>query len=103
MYRWLIEDLETILEKETQFRHFSNVEAKRIGNNIGVDWDEIPLAEFRAGLSVEMEHGKHDKQTDVTHDDLTKTGKIVLAHLKEDPHYYARLRRAGVKDVPAIK
>ena len=41
MYRWLIEDLETILEKGAQFRHFSNVEAKRIGNNIGVDWDEV--------------------------------------------------------------
>ena len=100
MHRSLIEDLEGILENG-RFRRFSNIEAKRIGDRIGVDWEEISVGEFRAGLTVELEHGKHDPQTDVTHDDLTKTGKIVLAHLKEDPRYYTRLRRAGVHDVPS--
>jgi hypothetical protein len=99
MYRKLVEDLDTILEN-VKFRHFSNIEAKRIGDKIDVNWAEVPVGEFRAGLTVELEHGKHDPQTDVTHDDLLKTGKIVLAHLKEDPKYYSRLRRV-VKDVPS--
>lgn len=102
MNRALLEDLEAILENG-KFRHFSNAEAKRIGDKIGVNWAEISLGEFRAGLTVELEHGKHDAQTNVTNGDLVKTGKIVLAHLKEDPHYYAHLRRAGVRDVPSTK
>lgn len=102
MYRRLIEDLEEVLEAKS-YRHFSNIEAKRVGDRLGVDWASVPIGEFRAGLTVELEHGKHDPQTDITHDDLAKTGKIVLAHLKEDPHYYARLRRAGINDVPSTK
>jgi hypothetical protein len=29
-------------------------------------------------MDVEYEHGSHDPQTDVTHDDPTVTGKIAL-------------------------
>lgn len=101
MRRELLEELEHLLE-EPRFRRFSNSEAKRIGDSIKVDWAKVPLEEFRAGLTVEMEHGRHDPQTDVTHNDLVKTGKIVLAHLKEDPRYYSRIRRAGVDDVLPI-
>jgi hypothetical protein len=43
------------------------------------------------GLGVELEHGSHDPQTDVTGDDPIMTGKIALAHLKEFPDYYTRL------------
>lgn len=72
-------------------REFTSEEAKRIGDNLGVDWAEIPLEQFRRGLAVELEHGKHDPQTNVTNDDLTLTGKIAWAHLKEFPDYYDRL------------
>jgi len=72
-------------------RQFSAEEAKGIGDRIGVDWTVIPLDEFRQGLTVELEHGAHDPQTDVTSDDLLVTGKIALAHLKEFPDYYTRL------------
>lgn len=101
MLRELIEHLENALT-EANFRRFSNAEAKRLGDRLGVDWDKVPLAEFRAGLTVELEHGNHDRQTNVTNDDLLKTGKIAWAHLKEDPKYYSRLRRAGFKDVPSV-
>ena len=74
-------------------RSFTEQEARAIGEAIGVDWDEIPLEEFRVGLSVELEHGAHDPQTDVTGDDPITTGKIALAHLKESPDYYTRLTR----------
>jgi hypothetical protein len=42
-------------------------------------------------LGVELEHGTHDPQTNVTGDDPTVTGKIALAHLNEFPDYYTRL------------
>jgi hypothetical protein len=67
--------------------------ARAIGDEIGVDWTLIPLEEFRLGLGVELEHGSHDPQTDVTGDDPIMTGKIALAHLKEFPDYYTRLKK----------
>lgn len=74
-------------------RRFSEAEAKGIGDGIGVQWSSIPIDEFRMGLSVELEHGAHDPETDVTEDDLAVTGKIALAHLKEFPDYYTRLAK----------
>lgn len=74
-------------------RQFSVEEARIIGDGIGIDWDQIPVEEFRMGLAVELEHGTHDAETDVTNDDLMTTGKIALAHLREFPDYYTRLGR----------
>ena len=68
-------------------------EAKRVGDEIGVDWSRFDLEQFRHGMDVEFEHGSHDPQTDVTHDDPIVTGKIALAHMKEFPDYYERLER----------
>jgi hypothetical protein len=68
-------------------------EAKRVGDAIGVDWTRFDLEQFRAGMDVELEHGAHDPQTDVTGDDPIVTGKIALAHMKEFPDYYERLER----------
>jgi hypothetical protein len=68
-------------------------EAKRVGDAIGVDWSRFDLEQFRAGMDVELEHGAHDPQTDVTGDDPITTGKIALAHMKEFPDYYERLER----------
>jgi hypothetical protein len=74
-----------------QPKQFSPAEALAIGNAIGVDWNRVPLDQFRMGLAVELEHGLHDPQTNVTGNDLIATGKIALAHLKELPDYYTRL------------
>jgi hypothetical protein len=68
-------------------------EAKRVGDEIGVDWDKFDLEQFRAGMDVEFEHGSRDPQTDVTGDDPIVTGKIALAHMKEFPDYYDRLAK----------
>ena len=68
-------------------------EARRVGDLIGVDWQTYDVEQFRLGMEVEFEHGRHDPQTDVTHDDPVLTGKIALAHMKEFPDYYERLER----------
>ena len=77
----------------TTTSHFTEVEARTIGQTIGIDWVASPfrLEEFRMGLEVELEHGAHDPETDVTHDDPLLTGKIAWAHLNELPDYYSRL------------
>ena len=72
-------------------REFTSQEAKRIGNTLNLDWTQIQLEEFRAGLAVELGHGTRDPETNVTHDDEILTGKIALAHLREYPDYYTRL------------
>ena len=77
----------------TETRRTTSAEAKRVGDEIGVDWSRFDLEQFRLGMDVEYEHGSHDPQTDVTGDDLILTGKIALAHMKEFPDYYARLER----------
>ncbi len=74
-------------------KKFSPDEAKQIGDQLGIDWAQVDLEEFRMGLSVELEHGTHDPETNVTDDNKILTGKIALAHLREFPDYYTRLEK----------
>ena len=74
---------------------FSTEEARRVGEAIGIDWENAPfdVDQFRRGMDVELEHGLRDSATNVTDDDPTFTAKIALAHLNEFPDYYTRLER----------
>ncbi len=72
-------------------RQFSTEEARSIGTQLKIDWSKIDLEQFRRGLEVELEHGAHDPETNVTGDDPVLTGKIAWAHLKEIRDYYTRL------------
>ena len=77
----------------TTRNRFSADEALEVASQLGIDWDTCPfdVEQFRRGLDVELEHGTHDPETDVTGDDPVLTGKIALAHLRELPDYYTRL------------
>jgi len=75
----------------TNKKHFTVVEAKQIGEQLGVDWSKFDIEQYRMGLDVELEHGLVDPATNVTNDDPNMTGKIALAHLNEFPDYYTRL------------
>jgi hypothetical protein len=74
-------------------RTFEGEDARRVGSAIGIDWSTSPFdtGQFRLGLQVELEHGAHDPETNVTGDDEILTGKIAWAHLKELPDHYTRL------------
>lgn len=74
-------------------KHFITEEAKKIGESLGIAWDEFNIEQFRMGLDVELEHGLVDSKTNVTNDDPLMTGKIALAHLNEFPDYYTRLEK----------
>ena len=72
---------------------FSAEQAKTIGEKLGINWSKFDVEQFRMGMDVELEHGLHDPETNVTGDDPLITGKIALAHLKEFPDYYTRLEK----------
>ncbi len=74
-------------------KSFTADEAKVIGEQLGIDWSKFDVEQFRMGMDVELEHGTHDLQTNVTQDDSLTTGKIALAHLNEFPDYYTRLKK----------
>jgi len=48
---------------------FSAEEAKRIGDALGITWQEFDVEQFRMGMDVELEHGLHDPETNPTGDD----------------------------------
>ena len=75
----------------TTKKHFTAEEAKAIGEQLGIDWTEFDVEQFRMGMDVELEHGLVDPATNVTDDDPLMTGKIALAHLNEFGDYYTRL------------
>ena len=72
---------------------FTAEEAKKIGEQIGIDWSKFDVEQFRMGMNVELEHGLVDPVTNVTNDDPLTTGKIALAHLNEFSDYYTRLKK----------
>ena len=58
---------------------------------------KIRLEDFRMGLEVELEHGIHFPEANVTNNHPILTGKIVLAHFKESLDYYQRLEVAEIE------
>jgi hypothetical protein len=74
---------------------FTAEEARRVGEEIGIDWARVPfdVDQLRIGMNVELEHGRHDPHTNVSDDNPHVTAKIALAHLNEFPDYYTRLER----------
>jgi Protein of unknown function (DUF5661) len=76
-------------------KSFTADEARRIGEEIGIDWatSAFDVEQFRAGMDVELEHGLHDPDTNVTDDDPQITARIARAHLNEFADYYTRLER----------
>jgi ferritin-like metal-binding protein YciE len=69
-------------------KSLSSKEADKLIDKLGEDVDK---KEFLMGMDEEMEH------KDITGGDPVLTAKIVMAHLKEDPHYYTKLKEAFKK------
>ena len=72
---------------------FTADQAREVGEQIGIDWGAsgFDVEQLRMGMDVELEHGTHDPETNVTNDDVVVTAKIARAHLNEFPDYYTRL------------
>ena len=50
---------------------FSAEQAREAGERIGIEWttSRFDVEQFRMGMDVELEHGTHDPETNVTDDD----------------------------------
>ena len=72
-------------------------EARLIQEVVGGEAAEIPVADFKLGLEIELEHGIQFPDANVTNNHPILTGKIVLAHLKEMLDYYLRLEVAELE------
>jgi len=70
-------------------------EAQQLGEEIGINWEEVKFTPeaLAEGIVHELEHGSKDKETNITDDDPVITAKIAWAHLKEDPEYYTKLNK----------
>lgn len=93
---WLKDRLVTVAPKEhkdmsNRHSYFTEADARRIGESLNVTWETFDVEQFRTGMDTELEHGRIDPATNVTHDNPVLTGKIALAHLNEFSDYYTRL------------
>lgn len=66
-------------------------EARKIAKKLGINLKVVSIDEWRYGMCVELEYGRARGLTNVTDNNLLKTGKIALAHILEYPDYYKRL------------
>ena len=68
-------------------------EAKRVGESLYIDWDQVDLEKFRQGLMGDPEQSALDPETGLAYDGVLLTGKVVLAHIQEFPDYFTRLAK----------
>lgn len=74
---------------------------EQTAKDAGLDISKFDKKELRMGFADEKkEHDSGDpanKDIDVVHND-TEILKIVLAHLREDPHYYTKISKVIEED-----
>ncbi|MCJ7434536.1 MAG: hypothetical protein MUO77_13705 [Anaerolineales bacterium] len=68
-------------------------EAKRIGDSLYIDWEQVDLEQFRQGIMGTHTQGTMDPEAKLTYDGVLQSGKIVLAHMQEFPDYFTRLAK----------
>ncbi|MFH1547328.1 MAG: DUF5661 family protein, partial [bacterium] len=69
--------------------------AKKIGEKLDVNWEDVDIEQFRMGLEVEQEH---KESLDLDMDDVAQ---VALDHLKEDEKYYSKLKQ--VEDSKSLR
>ena len=74
-------------------KKISTDEAKRVGESLHIDWEQVDLEEFRQGLMGNHKPGAIDPETGLADEDVLLTGKVVLAHMEEFPDYFTWLAK----------
>jgi hypothetical protein len=70
-------------------------DVQKMANDTGLDIKKYDPEQLVMGVNVEKEHNK-DKDTDVVNK-LSDVLKIALAHLRENPKYYTKLKKVEGK------
>jgi hypothetical protein len=68
-------------------------EAKRIGESLYIDWDQVDLEQFRQRVMENERQRVGDPEAGLTDDGIFLTGKLVLTHAEEFPDYFTRLEK----------
>jgi hypothetical protein len=79
---------------ESKKYDFSDV--RRMAKKDGLNIFPFERQELIDGINTEIEHKKSGKDIDVIGNHEEKMLKIAMAHLREDPHYYKKLKKAGL-------
>ena len=74
-------------------KQISSEEARRIGDSLHIDWDQVDLEQFRQDLTGTQKQSLTDPEMDPAYDGVLLSGKIVLAHMQEFPDYFTRLQK----------
>ncbi|MBS3955255.1 MAG: hypothetical protein KGZ88_20080 [Methylomicrobium sp.] len=74
-------------------RQISLDEAKRIGDSLYIDWEQVDLEQFHQGLIGNHKGATMDPEAGLIHDGVIQTGKAALAHMQEFPDYFTRLEK----------
>lgn len=74
-------------------KQISPDEARRIGEALHIDWDQVDLEQFRRDLMRTRKQEAVDLETGLTYDGVLLSGKIVMAHMQEIPDYFTRLEK----------
>ena len=74
-------------------KRISLEEARRIGESLYIDWDQVDLEQFHQGLMGDQAQEDTDPETGIPYDGVLQTGKVVLAHMQELPDYFTRLEK----------
>lgn len=69
---------------------------KIISKKAEIDISKLDIKELVMGMEVELEHGSVNPETNLTDDSPEETFKIVMAHMKESPNYYTKLKEMEV-------
>ena len=74
-------------------KQISSEEARRIGESLHIDWDQVDLEQFRQDLMGDQKQETTDPETGLIYDGVLLSGKIVMAHIQEFPDYFTRLAK----------
>ncbi len=78
------------MEKRKQI---SVEEAKRIGESLYVDWEQVNLEQFRQDLMGNPKQEARETESEQSYDSVLLSGKAILDHMHEIPDYLARLEK----------
>lgn len=98
IYRWekdkgIVLDLTGSISQEMNCKSlppFSPDDAQKVISSLGDDITEQIKHVLLEGMNEELEH------CDITGGDPILSAKIALAHLRDDPDYYIKLKKAGL-------
>jgi hypothetical protein len=68
-------------------------EAKRIGEALHIDWEQVDLEQFHQSLTGKHKLEPMDPETGLIYDGVLLTSKVVMTHMEEFPDYFTRLAK----------